>query len=151
MFKTIIVGTDGSDTAFEAVKVAGEVASTQGDDAVLHVVSVVRPMAHPAVAAGEATFAAPGAANVNWEQEVRVDLERKLAGIAERVGGKSVNVETHVRFGSPAEVLCDMAHHLNADLIVVGDRGMHGGRRLLGSVPNTVSHHAPCSVLIVST
>jgi nucleotide-binding universal stress UspA family protein len=44
-----------------------------------------------------------------------------------------------------------MAHHLNADLIVVGDRGMHGGRRLLGSVPNTVSHHAPCSVLIVST
>jgi nucleotide-binding universal stress UspA family protein len=60
-------------------------------------------------------------------------------------------VETHARFGAPAEVLCDLAAHLQADLIVVGNRGMKGGRRFLGSVPNTVSHHAPCSVLIVDT
>ena len=60
-------------------------------------------------------------------------------------------METHARFGTPAEVLCDLAAHLDADLIVVGNRGMQGGRRFLGSVPNTVSHHAPCSVLIVDT
>ena len=60
-------------------------------------------------------------------------------------------IETHARFGSPAEVLCDIAAHLQADLIVVGNKGMQGGRRFLGSVPNTVSHHAPCSVLIVDT
>jgi nucleotide-binding universal stress UspA family protein len=48
-------------------------------------------------------------------------------------------------------VLCDLAAHLQADLVVVGNKGMQGGRRFLGSVPNTVSHHAPCSVLIVDT
>ncbi len=48
-------------------------------------------------------------------------------------------------------MLCDLAAHLQADLIVVGNKGMQGGRRFLGSVPNTVSHHAPCSVLIVDT
>ncbi len=48
-------------------------------------------------------------------------------------------------------MLCDIAAHLQADLIVVGNKGMQGGRRLLGSVPNTVSHKAPCSVLIVDT
>jgi nucleotide-binding universal stress UspA family protein len=37
-------------------------------------------------------------------------------------------------------------------MIVVGSKGMHGGRRfLLGNVPNKVSHHAPCSVMIVRT
>jgi nucleotide-binding universal stress UspA family protein len=151
MFKTIVVGTDGSDSAFEAVKAAAELAETQGDGAVLHVVSVVKPMANAAVAAGDTAFAAPSAANVNWEEEIRVDLEGKLAGIADHVRKEGVKVETHVRFGSPADVLCEMATHIHADVIVVGNRGMQGGRRLLGSVPNTVSHHAPCSVLIIAT
>jgi nucleotide-binding universal stress UspA family protein len=62
-----------------------------------------------------------------------------------------LTIETHARFGSPAEVLCELAAHLQADLIIVGNRGMQGGRRFLGSVPNTVSHHAPCSVLIADT
>ena len=38
-----------------------------------------------------------------------------------------------------------------ADLIVVGSKGMQGARRVLGSVPNKISHHAPCDVLIVNT
>jgi nucleotide-binding universal stress UspA family protein len=151
VFKTILVGTDGSDSAHEAVVKAAELAETQGEGAVLHVVSVVKPIANAAVAAGDTAFAAPSAANVNWEEEIRVDLEGKLAGIADRVRKEGVKVDTHVRFGSPADVLCDMAGHLGADVIVVGNRGMQGGRRLLGSVPNTVSHHAPCSVLIVAT
>jgi nucleotide-binding universal stress UspA family protein len=74
-----------------------------------------------------------------------------LTDVAKDVGADSLKVETHARFGTPAEVLCDLAAHLEADLIVVGNRGMQGGRRFLGSVPNTVSHHAPCSVLIVDT
>jgi nucleotide-binding universal stress UspA family protein len=49
-------------------------------------------------------------------------------------------------------VLVELAEHLKADLLIVGNRGMTGVRRfMLGSVPNKVAHHAPCSVLIVDT
>jgi nucleotide-binding universal stress UspA family protein len=51
--------------------------------------------------------------------------------------------------GAPAHVLVEHAEKLNADVIVVGNRGMN--RRFLGSVPNAVTHHAPCSVMIVET
>ena len=62
-----------------------------------------------------------------------------------------VDVETFAREGDPADAILDVAEERNADLIVVGNKGMTGARRfLLGSVPNKVSHHAPCSVLIIS-
>ena len=50
-----------------------------------------------------------------------------------------------------ADALLKVARDVDAALIVVGSRGMHGAKRVLGSVPNTVSHQAPCNVLIVST
>ena len=94
----------------------------------------------------------PSRPSARWEEEIKTELEdalTKAANTAKRVC--DTRIETHARFGSPAEVLCDLASHLQADLIVVGNKGMQGGRRFLGSVPNTVSHHAPCSVLIVDT
>jgi nucleotide-binding universal stress UspA family protein len=92
------------------------------------------------------------AAERSWEEEIKVELEGALTNAAETAKRVcDTRIETHARFGSPAEVLCDLAAHLGADLIVVGNKGMQGGRRFLGSVPNTVSHHAPCSVLIVDT
>jgi nucleotide-binding universal stress UspA family protein len=104
------------------------------------------------MAAGEMAAAAPVAAERSWEDEIKVELDSTLQRAADTAKRAcDTRIETHARFGSPAEVLCDMASHLQADLIVVGNRGMKGGRRLLGSVPNTVSHHAPCSVLIVDT
>jgi len=150
MFTTILVGTDGSDSASRAVAEAADLAATN-PGAVLHIVSVQKPMAASAIASAELATAAPVGAEVEWENDARTRLEELLAGAAERAGRESLTVETHARFGAPAEVLCDMAAHLQADLIVVGNRGMQGGRRFLGSVPNTVSHHAPCSVLIVDT
>ena len=61
-------------------------------------------------------------------------------------------MQTHAIEGEPAEAILDAAEKTEADLIVVGNKGMTGARRfLLGSVPNNVSHHAPCSVLIVRT
>jgi nucleotide-binding universal stress UspA family protein len=143
MFRSIVVGTDGSARASEAVLAAAELAATQ-PDAVLHIVTVQKPLSGSAVAAV--------AAERSWEEEIKTELEdalSKAADTAKRVC--DTRIETHARFGSPAEVLCDIATHLQADLIVVGNRGMQGGRRFLGSVPNTVSHHAPCSVLIVDT
>ena len=62
------------------------------------------------------------------------------------------DVETFARQGDAADAILDVAEEQRADLIVVGNRGMTGAKRfLLGSVPNKVSHHAPCSVLIVRT
>jgi nucleotide-binding universal stress UspA family protein len=151
MFKAIVVGTDGSERASEAVHKAAELAGTQAG-CVLHIVTVQKPLSPSAVAAGEMAAAAPVAAERSWEEEIKTELQETLnraAETAKRVC--DTRIETHARFGSPAEVLCDLAGHLQADLIVVGNKGMQGGRRLLGSVPNTVSHHAPCSVLIVDT
>ena len=151
MFKAIVVGTDGSEGASKAVLAAAELAATQ-PEAVLHIVTVQKPLSGSAIAAGEMAAAAPVAAERSWEEEIKSELQETLnraAETAKRVC--DTRIETHARFGSPAEVLCDLAAHLQADLIVVGNKGMQGGRRLLGSVPNTVSHHAPCSVLIVDT
>ena len=59
---------------------------------------------------------------------------------------------THVREGQPAEVIIDVANQEQADLIVVGSRGLTGIQRyLMGSVSSKVSEHAPCSVMVVRT
>ena len=151
MFKSIVVGTDGSDRASEAVLAAAQLAATQ-PGAVLHIVTVQKPLSPSAVAAGEMAASAPVAAERSWEEEIKTELEDTLSRAAVTAQRAcDTRIETHARFGSPAEVLCDLAAHLQADLIVVGNKGMQGGRRLLGSVPNTVSHKAPCSVLIVDT
>jgi nucleotide-binding universal stress UspA family protein len=150
MFKTIVVGTDGSEGAARAVLAAADVAAGSSE-AVLHIVSVQKPMAASAIASAEVAAAAPVSAELDWEDDARRRLENALGEAAGKIGRPGLTIETHARFGAPAEVLCDMAAHLQADLIVVGNRGMKGGRRFLGSVPNTVSHHAPCSVLIVDT
>ena len=56
------------------------------------------------------------------------------------------------RQGDSADAILDVAEEREADLIVVGNKGMTGAKRfLLGSVPNQVSHHAPCSVMIIRT
>jgi nucleotide-binding universal stress UspA family protein len=60
-------------------------------------------------------------------------------------------VDTHAKAGSPADAICEVATDVQADLIVVGNKGMSGARRILGSVPNSVAHQAPCSVLIADT
>jgi nucleotide-binding universal stress UspA family protein len=71
------------------------------------------------------------------------------AGLAKREG---VDVQAHAEHGDPADAIIGVAEKVNADLIVVGNKGMTGARRfLLGSVPNKVSHHAPCSVFIIRT
>jgi nucleotide-binding universal stress UspA family protein len=71
---------------------------------------------------------------------------------AEEAKRAGVRVETHARPGDPADVLVDVAEEVGADLLVIGNRGMTGVKRfVLGSVPNKVSHHAPCSLLIVDT
>ena len=74
---------------------------------------------------------------------------RDAAEVAKR---EKVEVETHHEEGDPAKALITIAKKVEADLVVVGNRGMKGVKRLvLGSVPNDVAHKSPCAVLILKT
>ena len=146
MFKRIVVGTDGSETAAEAVRQAVELAKVTGSP--LDIVSAYEPV--PPRRVREESGEIPGdiAHAVGPREDVNVILEG-AAGPAQEAG---VEVHTHAREGDPADAILDVAEDLDADLVVVGNKGMTGARRfLLGSVPNKVSHHAPCSVLIIRT
>jgi nucleotide-binding universal stress UspA family protein len=91
-------------------------------------------------------------ADVSWMVNPREDVQAVLDEEADRIRGDVGAVETFAREGDPADAILDVAEEKNADLIVVGNKGMTGARRfLLGSVPNKVSHHAPCNVMIVRT
>lgn len=145
MFKSIVVGSDGSHTSNLAVRRAAELAKTC--DAQLHIVNVCKP-AGTAMAAPEAmAMAAAVQVGEDAQRQVLQELER-ASHIAKAEG---VKVETHGRVGDPATVILHVAEDNNADLIVLGNRGMKGARRLLGSVPNAIAHRADCAVMIVPT
>jgi nucleotide-binding universal stress UspA family protein len=144
MFNSIVVGTDGSPTATEAVKRAAALAAGWGVP--LHVVSAHTPS--PAkVAVGRASV--PEAAAWAPDPDFKVDSVLDKAATLARADGAEVKL--HAPRGDPADALMGVAEQVSADLIVVGNRGMTGARRLLGSVPNKVTHHAACSVLVVNT
>jgi nucleotide-binding universal stress UspA family protein len=147
MFGRIVVGTDGSDTAGEAVRQATELAKLSG--ARLDIVSAFEPI--PQQRIRQEAREAPG--DVQYEISPREDVNLILdnaSGVAKKEGVEEL--QTHAREGDPADAILDVAEEIKADLIVVGNKGMTGARRfLLGSVPNKVSHHAPCSVIIVRT
>lgn len=146
MFERIVVGTDGSETAGEAVRQAVELAKLSG--ATLDVVSAYEPVPQSRLREENEELPADVAYAVGPREDVNVVLEAAV-GPARAAG---VNVETHAREGDPADAILDVAEETKASVIVVGNKGMTGARRfLLGSVPNKISHHAPCSVLIVRT
>jgi len=84
----------------------------------------------------------PGSARARRRGRRRARRTARLAGI---------EVQAHTGTGDPARSIVEVAELENADLIVVGNKGMVGVRRVLGSVPNSVAHQAPCSVMIVQT
>jgi hypothetical protein len=65
--------------------------------------------------------------------------------------GRKSNAGTGGRLGVALTGPFYVAEEVHADLIVVGNRGMRGARRMLGSIPNHISHHAACDVLVVDT
>lgn len=146
MFRSIVVGTDGSDTARKAVDEAVDLAKPL--NAKLCVVSAYEPV--PQARLREDARQAP--VDLQWIVNPREDVDATLSDAADLIRSAGVEVETFAREGDPADAILDVAEERDADLIVVGNKGMTGARRfLLGSVPNKVSHHAPCSVLIIRT
>lgn len=141
-----MVGTDGSETASQAVREAIDLAKLAG--AQLAIVSAYEPVSKRRLQ-GESEGAP---ADVAHEIGPREDVNLVLNAAAAEAKKDGVEVQTHPVEGDPAEGILDVAEQTGADLIVVGNKGMTGTRRfLLSSVPNNISHHAPCSVIIVRT
>ena len=144
-YRSILVGTDGSDTATEAVRHAARLAAACGARLTL------------------ATGYTPDPATVRAQAEAPEEIRWRItdAGAAEEKVGAAMreavalgvqDVVCKTGSGDPAGLLIDMAEEIGADVIVVGSKGMSSPSRfILGNVPNKVSHHAPCDVLIVHT
>lgn len=121
-YSRVLAGSDGSDRAGAAVARAVDVAATLG--ASLTVLGVGRPDT----------------------------LQETLEGQVGKHADQGVDIEVRIESGHAAQILIDVAQRDGYDLLVVGDKGMRGIERLmLGSVPNQLSHHLPCSLLIVKT
>lgn len=127
MYRTIVVGTDGSERAGRALRAAADLAVAC--DATLHVVHAIQGTRESVVRAGDTVL-----------EQVSADL-----------GDHGVRLRTHAVQGHAADAILDFAFDAGADLIVVGNRGMTGKGRVLGSVPNAVAHDARCAVLILNT
>jgi nucleotide-binding universal stress UspA family protein len=145
MFRSIVVGTDGSDTARQAVRQAIELARSVG--ARIELVSAYEPVSDARL---RESIHVPE--DLQWMINPREDVQATLEQAADEIRAAGVEVEVFARQGDPADAILDVAEERGSDLIVVGNKGMTGAKRfLLGSVPNKVSHHAPCSVLIIRT
>ncbi len=139
MFKVIVVGADNSPTARRAIEAAAEIAvMSEGS---LHIVSAYENQRR-SVSDLPAEFK-----HLSTDGEVDALLQ-ELSFVAKNKGAEPV---LHSVIGSPADAIISTADALNADLIVVGNKGMQGARRVLGSVPNSVAHGANCSVAIIDT
>lgn len=136
MFSNIVVGTDGSETARRAVELASELAAQC--DATLHLVNAYR-----------VSQTAPLDDRQTMALVLQEGSEKVLADAAATT--KAIKVESHSVPGAPADVVIDVAQKVGADLIVVGSWGMQGLRRMIGSIPNSIAHSAPCHVLIAKT
>jgi nucleotide-binding universal stress UspA family protein len=145
-YRNVVVGTDGSETAELAVRHAAELAKAFGARLTIVTAFVARPEE-------EAKRLEEAPPDVRWAITDATSAEeraRKGKAIAREAGADDIVVR--VESGDPATLLIDAAEETGGDVIVVGSKGMTGAKRfVLGSVPNTVSHHAPCDVVIVHT
>jgi nucleotide-binding universal stress UspA family protein len=140
MYATIVVGIDGSATADIALGKAVDLARLTG--ATLHVISAYEPTP---------THVSGGSSSKEFSVGSDFKADAALQSALSRVRGTDIEVQEHAPKGSAAEAILAIAKEQGADLIVIGSVGMHGARRVLGSVPNKVSHQASCDVLIAQT
>jgi nucleotide-binding universal stress UspA family protein len=136
VISTVAVGTDGSETASEAVQQAAEFA--RRFDAKLVLLSAFTDGAPPA-----------DADEAQWAYSPKAQVREILSRTEAEMNEQGIDCATAIDEGDPAEVLVRLAAECGADMLVVGSKGMQ--RRVLGSVPNSVTHKAGCSVLVVKT
>ncbi|HEY1277355.1 MAG TPA: universal stress protein [Thermoleophilaceae bacterium] len=137
MLATIAVGTDGSATASKAVEVAADMA--RRFDARLVLLSALQG----------SSSGARGSEELQWAHNPDARVRETLRRTEQELGGQGIECSSRTDEGDPADVLVRLAEECGADLLVIGNKGMQ--RRVLGSVPNSVTHKAGCSVLVVKT
>ena len=143
MIKTVAVGTDGSDTAAKAVEFALDLASR-------YEAKIVFLSAYRAVSEGRLKSESRDAPeDVQWQINPAEDVEPALRDAEDEAREKGLETSSEAKEGDPSKVLVELADKHSADILVIGNKGMK--RKVLGSVPNTVSHNAGCSVVIVKT
>lgn len=138
MLSTIAVGTDGSDSAKQAVAEAVELAKRYDAELVL-------------ISAFQSSPATPkdDPDERQWAHSTAAQLQAIMSRLEDDLKAQGIACRTLFDEGDPAEVLVRLAKECKADALVIGNKGMH--RRVLGSVPNSVTHKAPCSVFVVKT
>jgi nucleotide-binding universal stress UspA family protein len=142
MYAKVAVATDGSETATKAVSVAVDLAARY--EAELLVFTAYEPVPGKALLENKEL-----AEDEEWEPSVHEDVDATFAKAAELANARGIEPKTVARQGEPAEVICDLAEEFHADLLVIGNKGMN--RRLLGSVPDSILHRAPCTVVLAKT
>jgi nucleotide-binding universal stress UspA family protein len=144
MPESIVVGTDGSETAKLAVDEAIRIAKALGAE--LHVVSAYKPLKTSTVRTS------PEMTQEGWQLMPDSLVDATLDETGATVKARGVGVGTHAVRRAPVDALLEVADKVQATMIVVGSQGMHGAKRLsLNNVPNQISHKARCNVLIVNT
>jgi nucleotide-binding universal stress UspA family protein len=141
MYSNIVVGTDGSATAKQALGHAMDLAAVNGGT--VHIVSAYRSSGAAVKVGTEAE---------HWYVDTRTKIDTILDSAAAVARSRGLQVETHAVERDPGDAIVAIAGEVDADAVVVGNKGMRGAKRfLLGSVPNKVAHNAPCTVVIVKT
>jgi nucleotide-binding universal stress UspA family protein len=144
----ILLATDGTKCSDEAVKMISRFTFSEQDS--LKIISVIY-MALPISIDIYGGFLPP---NVELEKAVKENADKILSETSEKLKSflpiNPGQISTEVLFGSPESRIVETAEEIKADIIVVGSHGYNSWERLLlGSVSDSVVHHAPCSVLVV--
>jgi nucleotide-binding universal stress UspA family protein len=138
LISTIAVATDGSATASKAVEMARDL--TRRLDAKLVLLSAFKDSGRQE---------RDDSVEVQWATSNSARVREILSRAEDEIRREGIDCMTRVEEGDAADVLVQLASECGVDLLVIGNKGMQ--RRVLGSVPNTVAHRAPCSVLVVKT
>jgi nucleotide-binding universal stress UspA family protein len=146
-YQTVLVGTDGSESSYRAVDRAAELARDSA--ARLVIVCAYHPATRREVAYAEDVLGDDEAYHVVGS----TPAEETLRAAAERAAAKGAGaIEREAVEGEPVKSLLTMLDKYQANVLVVGNRGLNTlAGRLLGSVPADVSRRAQCDVLIVHT
>jgi nucleotide-binding universal stress UspA family protein len=145
-YRTILVGTDGSDSSFRAVDRAAQLAAATGATLLLATAYSPMPERQRLPAAdqlGDLAYKVQGSTPA--DDALRAARDRAVAAGAKDIEHAAVE-------GDAVDVISRLAKERSADLVVVGNRGLNSlAGRILGSVPADLSHRSPCDILIVHT
>jgi nucleotide-binding universal stress UspA family protein len=145
----ILIATDGSDFSKAAVDKGCDLVSDPSSVDI----KIVSVLELPAPIAGEPYVALPSyyqAMESGLQKLAQEYADDAKAAVEKRFPRPAHSIETQVASGKPAQTIVEIASEWNADMIVVGSHGRgFWGRQFIGSVSDSVLHHAPCSVLVV--